>query len=331
MKAVTYSRYGSPAVLQLKNVDKPAYADNEVLIQVHAAEVTKSDCEMRSFTFSVSWFWLPLRIAFGIFKPKRQILGGYFAGEVCAIGKEVSNLSIGDQVFGSAQLRLGAYGEYMALPADYTIVSKPDNMSFIDAAAVPLGGLNALHFMRRANIKPGEKVLINGAGGSIGAHAIQIAKAFGAEVTAVDSEIKQDFLRSLGAEHIVDYTKQDFTEQQQTYDVILDMVPNSNYSKIIKILNPYGRYLTGNPRLMTMLRCLFTNLFKTKFNHKTASFAFARETQEELLTLKQMIEAGKIRSIVDKAYPMQDAASAHHRVETELRIGAVVLAISTNN
>ena len=297
--------------------------DDEVLIKVRAAEVTKSDCEMRSFKFSVKWFWLPLRIAFGARKPRRQILGGYFSGEIESTGKDVSHFSVGDQVFGAAQLRLGTYGEYVALPASYTIVAKPDNMSFAEAAAVPLGGLNALHFMRRAEIRAGEKVLINGAGGSIGAHAVQIAKSLDAEVIAVDSPLKKDFLLRIGADHFIDYTTEDFSANGRRYDVIFDMVPGSSYSRCINALNPNGRYLSGNPRLSVMLRSVFT----TRFTNKTASFPFAKETKEELLTLKLMIEAGQIRSIVDRVYSMRQAAEAHLRVETEERVGAVVIAI----
>lgn len=323
MKAITYSRYGPPDVLQLKDVKKPVPGNDEVLVKVRAAEVTKSDCEMRSFKYSVKWFWLPLRIALGVRRPRRQILGGYFSGEIEAAGKDVSGLSPGDQVFGTAQLRLGTYGEYVALPASYAIVAKPANMSFAEAAAVPLGGLNALHFMRRANIRSGERVLINGAGGSIGAHAVQIAKSMGAEVIAVDAPIKKDFLLRIGADHFIDYTKDDFLANGRTYDVIFDMVPGSSYSRCISALPAKGRYLAGNPRLSVMLRSILT----TRLTDKTASFAFAGETREELLALKEMIEKGEIRSIVDRVYSMQEAAEAHHRVETEQRVGAVVLAI----
>ena len=190
MKAIVYKNYGSPDVLQLNEVEKPMPKSDEILIKVHAAEVTKADCELRSFIFPVKWFWLPLRIAMGLKKPKRQILGGYFAGEVVSVGKDVAKFIKGDQFFGSTQLRMGAYGEYVCLPASYTIVPKPNNMNFEEAAAVPLSGLNALHFLRKANIQNGEKILVNGAGGSIGTFGVQIAKAMGAEVTAVDSTIK---------------------------------------------------------------------------------------------------------------------------------------------
>jgi NADPH:quinone reductase-like Zn-dependent oxidoreductase len=278
---------------------------------------------MRSFKYSVKWFWLPLRVALGVRKPKRQILGGYFSGEIESLGKDVTRFSVGDQVFGAAQLRLGAYGEYVALPAKFTIVAKPNNMSFAEAAAVPLGGLNALHFMRRAEVQVGEKVLINGAGGSIGAHGVQIAKSMGAEVTAVDSAIKEEMLRRIGADHFIDYTKSDFASTGQTYDVIFDMVPGSYYSACIKALNPNGRYFSGNPRISLMLRSLFT----TWFSDKTAGFAFARESREELLALKEMIEDGRIGSIVDCVFPMEQAADAHRLVEAEQRLGAIVIAI----
>ena len=323
MRAITYSSYGPADVLQLKDVDKPVPNDDEVLIKVRAAEATKSDCELRSFHYSVKWFWLPLRIALGVRRPRRQILGGYFSGEIASLGKDVTHFSIGDHVFGAAQLRLGAYGEYVALPASYTIVAKPRNMSFAEAAAVPLGGLNALHFMRLAEIQVGERLLINGAGGSIGAHAVQIAKSMGAEVTAVDSTIKEEMLRRIGADYFIDYQKEEFAASGRTYDVIFDMVPGSCYASSIEALNPNGRYVSGNPRLSFMLRSVFT----TRFTNKTARFAFAGETKEELSALTEMIEAGQIRSIVDRVYPMERAADAHRLVETEQRLGAVVIAI----
>jgi len=323
MKAITYTNYGSPEVLQLKEVEKPVAKDDEVLIRVQAAEATKADVEMRSFKFAVKWFWLPLRIAFGLRKPKRQILGGYFSGEVESLGKDVTQFSVGDEVFGAAALRLGAYGEYVALPASYAIVAKPTNMSFAEAAAVPLGGLNALHFMRLAEIQPGDTVLINGAGGSIGAHAVQIAKLMGAEVTVVDSTIKEAMLKRIGADHFIDYTQENFAVTGRSYDVIFDMVAGSSYSACIGILNPGGRYMSGNPRLSVMIRSIFT----TRFTDKTARFAFAGETKADLLTLKGMIEDGRIESIVDRVYPMEKASDAHRRVETEQRLGAVVIAI----
>jgi NADPH:quinone reductase-like Zn-dependent oxidoreductase len=323
MKAIVYTKYGSPDVLQVKEVDKPKPKDDEVLIKVHAAEVTKADCEMRSFNFQVKWFWLPLRIAMGLTKPKKQILGVYFAGEVDSVGKDVSKFKTGDQIFGATRLRLGAYGEYVCLPASYTLVPKPNNMSFEEAAAVPLGGLNALHFLRKANIRKGEEVLVNGAGGSIGTFGVQIAKAMGAEVTAVDSTIKEELLRRIGADHFIDYTKEDFTSSGQTYDVIFDMVANSSYSRCVNALNPKGRYLMANPRISDMTRSVLTSIF----TDKTAIFIFAGEKKEELLALKEMIEEGKIKPIVDKIYSLEKAAEAHLRVETEQRLGPIVISV----
>ncbi|MEX3009176.1 NAD(P)-dependent alcohol dehydrogenase [Hoeflea sp. TYP-13] len=323
MKAITYSNYGPPDVLRLSDVEIPEAGDDEVFIRVRAAEATKSDCELRSFRFSVNWFWLPLRLAIGITRPRKQVLGGYFSGEILAVGKNVTQFATGMQVFGATGLRFGAYGEYVNLPADSTMVAKPGNMSFEEAAAVPLGGLNAIHFMRLAELKPGEKVLINGAGGSIGAHAVQIAKSMGAEVTAVDKAIKEPFLRGLGADHFIDYQRQDFGSSGEKYDVIFDMVPRSSYRACMQSLTDQGRYFTGNPRMSVMFRTLLTNVF-TK---RKASFAFAKERIEELEALKEMIEARTIRPIVDQVFPMDRAAEAHRLVETEERRGAIVIAI----
>jgi NADPH:quinone reductase-like Zn-dependent oxidoreductase len=322
MKAVTYARYGPPEVLAIAEVDRPVPAKNEVLIRIRAVEVTKGDCEMRSFNFATRWVQLPLRLVLGIRRPKRKILGGYFSGEIAAIGSAVTDYTVGQPVFGAAQLRLGAYGEYLALPQSYTLVTKPATMSFEDAAAVPMGGLNALHFLGRARISTGERVLINGAGGSIGAHAVQIAKTMGAEVTAVDCERKEEMLRRLGADRFINYESTDFTEQPGKYDVILDMVPGSRFRACMRTLTPNGRYLHGNPRLAVIFGSLVTNWF----TRKSATIAFAGERKDELLALKSMIENGSIVSIVDRVLPMTQAAQAHRLVETEQRLGAIVLA-----
>lgn len=321
MKAITYTKYGPPNVLKLNEVEEPAPRDNEVMIKVHAAEVTKADCELRSFRFPVKWFWLPLRFAMGIIRPKKQILGGYFAGEIFSIGSNVTKFEIGDLVFGATQLQMGAYGEYMCLPDSYTIVPMPHNINSEEAAAVPLGGLNALHFLRKANIQNGEKVLINGAGGSIGVFGVQIAKSMGAEVTAVDSAIKEAMLRRIGADNFINYSEEDFTKGSQKYDVIFDMVAGSSYSGCINALKPNGRYLTANPRMSKMLKSIVT----TWLTDKSVYFAFAGERKEELLMLKKMIEEETIKPIVDRIYPMDQVTDAHTRVETEQRLGAIVI------
>jgi len=324
MKAIVYTEYGPPEVLQIKEIEKPHPKNDEVLIKVHSTEVTKADCEMRSFNFAVKWFWLPLRLAWGVFKPKKQVLGGYFSGEIEDIGKNVSRFVIGDQVFGATRMRFGAYAEHLCLPSSYTLVKKPNNMTYEEAAAVPLGGLNALHFMRKAKIKEGDKILINGAGGSIGTFAVQIAKAMGAEVTVVDSSIKETMLRQIGADHFIDYTQENITKQGKTFDVIFNMVANSQYEDFIKILNPKGRYLIGNPKLVDM----FLSVITTKFTDKSAIFTFAGEKEEELIILKKMIEEDKITSVVDKIFSFYQVVDAHQRVETEQRIGIVVLSLS---
>ena len=320
MKAVIYQNYGPPEVLELTELSKPNPKDNEVLIRVQAVEVTKSDCEMRSFKFPVTWFWLPLRLVVGLRKPKKQILGSYFAGEVEVTGKSVSKFQAGDQVFGSTGFHMGAYAEYMCLPEGASMALKPENMSFEQAAAVPLGGLNAIHFLTRAKIREGEHVLINGAGGSIGTFAVQIAKTLGAEVSAVDSAHKEDMLRKIGVDHFIDYRQQDFTQKTQTYDVILSMVAQTSFAGCMNALKAKGRYLMANPRLSDMLRSM-----SAKAMGKTATFAFAGESKAELLSLREMIEAGKISSVIDEIFPMSKIAQAHRRVETEQRLGCVVI------
>lgn len=323
MQAIVYKEYGPPNVLHVTQVTKPIPNDDELLIRVYAAEATKANCELRSFRFAVKWFWLPLRIVLGFFKPKKQILGGYFAGEVESAGAKVTTFQPGDQIFGSAGMKMGCYGEYVCLPASCTITQKPHNLTFAEAAAVPLGGFNALHFLRKAAVRKGDKVLVNGAGGSIGTFAVQIAKAMGAEVTAVDSGIKEDMLRSIGADYFIDYQKEDFTKNGQTYDVIFNMVARSSYSACVKSLSPRGRYLMGNPRLSDMLRSVLTS----KFSNKKAIFAFAGEKLEELLALKAMIEEGKIKPAMDEVFAMEQVVEAHQKVETEQRLGIVVISL----
>jgi NADPH:quinone reductase-like Zn-dependent oxidoreductase len=321
MKAIVFTKYGPPDVLQIRDIEKPVPGDDEVLVKVHAAEVTKADCEMRSLDFQVKWFLPSLRLYLGLIRPRKQVLGAYFSGEVEATGKAVSSFRPGERVFGATRMRLGAHSEYLCLPASYTIAPKPDNISFAEAAAVPLGGLNALHFMRRANIRIGEKVLVNGAGGSIGIFAVQIAKAMGAEVTAVDSSIKENMLRRIGATHFIDYAREDFTANGHTYDVIFSMVARTPYAECINALNDGGRYIMANPRVSDMLRSVLTSWL----TGKKAIFAFAGEKLEELLVLKEMIQDGAIKPVVDNVYPYEQAAKAHYRVETEQRLGTVVI------
>jgi len=321
MRAVTYERYGDADVLILQDVARPEPAPGEVLIRVRAAEVTKADCEMRSFKFAVKWFWLPLRLAFGVRRPRRAVLGSYFAGEVVSSAVEPARFQVGEAVFGCSQLRLGAHAEYLVVPESYTVISKPGNLSFAEAAAVPLGGLNALHFLNRAKLSAGEKILIIGGGGSIGLFAIQIAKARGAIVTVVDKTSKAAVVSQAGADHFIDYTRQADGETGHAYDVVFTMVAGGSYSQDLRGLKANGRYIMGNPRMIAMLRSVATELF----SRRKVFFAFAGETKAELETLKTMIEAGQVRSIVDRVFGMEDAAAAHRCVEDERRNGAIVL------
>jgi len=253
MRAVVWTKYGTADGLLLREVEKPAPKANEVLIRVHASTVTAGDCELRSFKLLL-WLRLPVRLWLGLRNPRNIILGQEVAGEIEAIGQDVTRFRKGDQVFGWTGYHLGGYAEYLCLPERGMLTTKPANTTFAEAAAVPVGGLEALHFVRRANIQSGQKVLINGAGGSIGTIAVQLAKSFGAEVTAVDSTEKLDMLRSLGADQVIDYTQADFTRSGLTYDVIFDVVRKSSFSGSLRSLKQNGRYLLANPGLSQMFR-----------------------------------------------------------------------------
>lgn len=326
MKAIIWTRYGPPEVLQLQEVEKPIPKDNEVLIKIHATTVTAGDCEARSFKFP-SLFWLPLRIVFGLTKPSRKpILGQELAGEIEAVGKDVTQFKKGDPVFAATLLRFGAYAEYVCLPETHPMALKPANITYEEAATIPTGGFNGLHFLRKANVQSGEKVLINGAGGSIGTYAVQIAKSLGAEVTCVDSASKLEMLRAIGADHLIDYTREDFTQSGQGYDVIIDVVGKSSFSDSVRALTQNGRYVLGNPSLAGMIRALWTSMT----SDKRVIFEVASYRPEDIAFLKELLEAGKIKVVIDKCYSLEQTAEAHSYVEKGHKNGNVVITVEHN-
>jgi NADPH:quinone reductase-like Zn-dependent oxidoreductase len=326
MKAVVWTEYGPPDVLQLQEVVKPTPKDNEVLIRVSATTVTAGDCEMRDLKFPL-YLSLPMRAYVGLRRPTRvTILGMELAGEIEAVGKDVRLFGEGDQVFALASFTVGTYAEYVCLPEEPeegALAAKPANMTHEEAAAAPVGGLEALHHLGKGNIQRGETVLINGAGGTIGTFAVQLAKYFGAEVTAVDSTGKLDMLRSIGADHVIDYTQEDFTKSGETYDVIFDVVGKSSYSRSIRSLEENGRYVLANPGLSDRVRGLWTS----RRSSKSVELGLASPKTEDLIYLKELIEAGKIKSVIDRRYPLDQIAEAHAYVEKGHKKGNVVITV----
>ncbi|HLZ55539.1 MAG TPA: NAD(P)-dependent alcohol dehydrogenase [Ktedonosporobacter sp.] len=326
MKAMIWTTYGPPDVLQLQEVEKPTPKDNEVLIRVHATSVTAGDNDLRGLKFPLA-FSLPIRLVLGLRRPRILILGQELAGEIEAVGKAVTRFKQGDQVFAWTGLSLGAYAEYKSLPEDGTLAIKPPNLIYEEAATLAVGGLEAAYFLRRGNIQPGEKVLIYGAGGSIGTYAIQLAKYFSAEVTAVDNAWKGEMMRSIGADHVIDYMKEDFTKNGETYDVIVDVIGKSPFYRATRSLAPNGgRFLLANPPLSQRILGRWASGSGRKvipWKSRTAS-----ETAADVNFLKELIEAGKIHPVIDKSYPLEQAAEAHRYAETGHKRGNIVITVA---
>jgi NADPH:quinone reductase-like Zn-dependent oxidoreductase len=326
MKAIVYEKYGPPDVLQLKEVAKPIPKDNEILVKVYATTVTKYDCWCRSST-APTGFGLLMRIASGIRKPKKPILGTELAGEIEAVGKDVELFKEGDQVFGDTGMSSGTNVEYICLPEEGAVAIKPANMTYEEAAAVPYGALTALFFLKNGNIRSGQKILIFGASGGVGNYAVQLAKYFGAEVTGVCSTTKVEFVESLGADKVIDYTKEDFTKSGWTYDIIFDTVGKSSVSGCKRSLKKNGFYLLttfGLPKLVQILWLSMTS-------SKKVFMGTLKEKAEDLIFLKELIEAGKIKSVIDRSYPLEQIAEAHRYVETWNKKGNVVITVEHNN
>src|SRR5260221_4819813 len=332
MKAIVWTKFGPPDVLQVKEVAKPTPRDKEVLVRIYATTVTTADCELRRLNIPIP-LRLPVRILVGIgqtgvlsIKPRNLILGQELAGEIEAVGKEVTRFRTGDQVFAWTSFRLGANAEYKCLPENGVLAIKPSNMTYEEAAGLPLGGLEAVHFLRRINIQSGQKVLIFGAGGSIGTFSVQLAKYYGAEVTGVDSTEKLDMLRSIGADHVIDYTREDFTKSGETYDVIFDVVGKSSFSRSISVLKQNGLYLLGNPRFLQNVRGRWMSQSSSKkiLPWKASS---ASEITDDIIFLKGLIEAGNIKTVIDRRYPLEQVAEAHRYVDTGHKKGNVVITV----
>jgi NADPH:quinone reductase-like Zn-dependent oxidoreductase len=324
MRASVINKFGPPEVFRIKQLAKPVPRDNEVLIRIRATTVNSADCQLRGLKIPF-WAWLPVRIWLGTRMPD-LILGQELAGEVEAVGKAANRFQAGDQVFGTAGFHLGAYAEYVCLPekpAAGVLWPKPTNMTDEEAAVLSIGGPEALDFLKKAHIQAGERVLIVGAGGSIGTLAVQLAKHYGAEVTGVDSAGKLDMLRSIGADQVIDYAGEDFTKNGKTYDVIFDVVGKSSFSGSLRSLKENGRYLLGNPGLAHR----FLGQWTPMKSGKRVIFRSESQSTEGFRFLKELVEAGQIKTVIDKRFPLEQMADAHRYVESGQKKGNVVITL----
>ena len=325
MKAIVYTKYGPPDVLQLKEVEKPTPKDNEILVKVKATTVTVADIRARSFTVPPA-FWLPARITLGFRQPKKEILGMELAGEVESVGKDVKRFKEGDEVFAASLVGFGAYAEYKCLPEDGPVTLKPSNLTYEEAAAIPIGARTALFFLRKANIQSGQKVLIYGASGSVGTYAVQIAKYFGANVTGVCSTTNLELVKSLGVDKVIDYTAEDFSSTGETYDVIFEAVNKSSFSACMKSLKKDGTYI--NIAALPGVQMLWTKLTSSK---KLILGQNSPETSEALNFLKELVETGKLKVVIDRYYAIEDIVEAHRYVEKGHKKGNVVINVEHNH
>ena len=329
MKAIVNTEYGPPEVLKLEEVEKQQPKDKEILIRVHATTVTFGEIAARNFPKIMSprkftmplILWLPTRIMFGIRKPKNKILGAEFSGEIEAVGKESKQFKVGDQVFGYRGPSFGANAEYLCMPEDGIVSIKPINMTYEEAAGVPYGAITALTLLRKVDIKPGQKILINGASGSIGSYAVQFVKHYGAEVTGVCRTSKLEYVKSLGADHVIDYTQEDFTKNGETYSVIFDILRKTSFSKCKKSLTNDGIHLLASFKFREIFQMIRTKIVGSKKVICALSF----EDQKDLVYIKELIEDGKINSIIDKIYPLEQIVEAHQYVENGHKKGTVVI------
>ncbi|MDF2012395.1 NAD(P)-dependent alcohol dehydrogenase [Priestia megaterium] len=302
MKAMVCTKYGKPDVLQLQEVEKPIPKENEILIKIYATTVTSGDCRVRSFN-SPLLLWLPMRIVLGLRKPRKSILGVELAGEVEDVGKNVTRFKKGDQLFAMTGMKFGGYAEYICLPEKGTIAVKPENVTYEEAASISFGGTTALHFFRKGTIQTGQKVLIYGASGAVGTAAVQLASYYGAEVTGVCSAKNRELVKSLGADRVIDYQNENFTEKQEKYDLIFDAVGKITKNQCKAALALNGRFVSVEGQ------------------------GIAKVQTKDLLLLKKLIEEGQIKSVIDRCYSLEQVPEAHEYVETGHKIGSVVVTL----
>jgi NADPH:quinone reductase-like Zn-dependent oxidoreductase len=326
MKAVLHTKYGPPDELQLAEVDKPVPQDNEVLIKIHATTVTSSDCNIRNLTFAPPWSKLIMRMfVFGAFTPKKKILGMDLAGEIEAVGKEVTKFKVGDEVFGKSDPELGAHAEFICMPEDGVLTHKPANTTWEEAASIPLAANTALYFIRDlVELQAGQKILINGASGAIGTYAVQFAKYYGAEVTGVCSTTNVELVKSLGADKVIDYTKEDLTKSGETYDAIFDVVGKISFTECKESLTDEGLFVTALPLMAVIFQTMLTSMG----GGKKVKFGDALGKLENLIFLKELYEAGKLKSVIDRSYRLEETAEAFRYAETGRKKGNVVITVT---
>lgn len=331
MKAITYTEYGSPDVLQLREIAKPEPKENEILIRIRATRVNYGDMLARKFgsittkEFNMPViFLLPTRLEFGIRKPKKYILGSEFSGEVEAIGKNVKRFKVGDAVFGYRGPSFGTYAEYLCMPESGLVTHKPTNMSFEEATLIPYGALTALSHFKKVSIQPGQKVLIIGASGGIGSAGMQLAKYFGAEVTGVCGTAKLEFVKALGADKVIDYTKENVTQSGEKYDLIYDILGKSSFEKCQSILTPKGILLYASFKVKQLIQMMQTS----KSTGRKVICTFSSENLDDLNFIKGLVEAGKYKTLIDKRFPLEETAEAHRYYESGKNTGNVVISVS---
>ena len=323
MKAIVYTKYGPPDVLQLKEVEKPTPKDNEILVRVHATTVNRTDCATRN---AEPFF---ARLFTGLTRPKKTILGTEFAGEIEAVGKDVTSFKVGDKVFGFSGNDFGAHAEYMIMPEDGFLTTMPANMTYEEAAPSTEGAYYAHSFIRNANIQSGQRVLINGASGAIGSAAVQLVKHIGADVTAVCGTKNVELVKRLGADKVIDYKKQDFTEDDQMYDAVLDAVGKSSFSRCKPLLKPGGIYISSE--LGYMAQNIILALVTPIIGNKKVMFPIPKHSDENIVLFKELIEAGEYKPVIDRRYPLEQIPEATRYVETGQKTGNVVITVEHNN